>query len=68
MEAFGTSDFFKSKSIFQIMVRCENMVLSVHWEVVFANVGSVVNPQPKVIGVKCRFGAPRDLVSLYRNI
>lgn len=40
------------------------MVLSAHWEVVFANVGSVVNPQPKVIGVKCRFGAPRDLVSL----
>ena len=46
------------------MVRCENMVLSVHWEVIFANVGSVVNPQPKVIGVKCRFGAPKDLVSL----
>ena len=46
------------------MFRCENMVLSVHWEVIFANVGSVVNPQPKVIGVKCRFGAPKDLVSL----
>ena len=39
------------------------MVLSVHWEVIYANVGSVVNPQPRVIGVKCRFGAPKDLVS-----
>ena len=39
--------------------------MSVHWEVIFANVGSVVNPQPKVIGVKCRFGAPKDLVSLF---
>lgn len=43
---------------------CKNVVLSLHWEVVYANVGSVVNPQPKVIGVKCRFGTPKDLVGL----
>ncbi len=27
----------------------------------FANVGSASSPQAKVIGVKCKFGAPRDL-------
>lgn len=37
------------------------MVLSLHIEVVFTRVGSVNNPQPKVVGVRFKFGPPSDV-------
>ncbi len=40
---------------------CRDMVLSAHTEVVYAMVGAAANPQAKVVGVRVRFGSPRDV-------
>ncbi|KAJ8048063.1 Tectonic-1 [Holothuria leucospilota] len=34
---------------------CNNMVTGVHIEVIYANVGSLQNPQPKILGVKYNY-------------
>ena len=40
---------------------CKNMVLSLHIEIAFANIGSVANPQSKIVGVNYRFGRSTDV-------
>ena len=40
---------------------CPNMVLSTHIEVAYALVGSLADPQAKIVGAKMDFGAPRDV-------
>lgn len=40
---------------------CPNMILSLHIQVVYSHVGSLANPQAKIIGVKVDFGAPEDV-------
>ena len=40
---------------------CSNIVRSMHIEIAFAYVGSLANPQAKIIGVNFRFGLPMDI-------
>ncbi|XP_006814551.1 tectonic-1 [Saccoglossus kowalevskii] len=40
---------------------CHNMVLGVHLEILYADTGSLANPQPKIIGVTYRYAQPVEL-------
>ncbi|XP_033638805.1 tectonic-1-like [Asterias rubens] len=40
---------------------CNNMVMGVHIEVIYANVGSLANPQPKILGVRYNYAESRTL-------
>jgi len=37
------------------------MVLGMHIEIMYANVGALGNPQPKIIGAVRRFDNPQDI-------
>ena len=37
------------------------MVMGVHIEVIYANVGSLANPQPKILGVRYNYAESRTL-------
>ena len=40
---------------------CSGMVLSLHIEVIYANVGALGNPQPKIIGAAFRYGEGQQI-------
>ena len=40
---------------------CKGMILSLHIEVTHASVGSLANPQSKIVGVQYRFGRQTDV-------
>ncbi|XP_035681133.1 tectonic-3-like [Branchiostoma floridae] len=40
---------------------CRNVVLGMHIEVLYANIGALSNPQPKILAVRFRFENPQDI-------
>ncbi|XP_066287972.1 tectonic-3-like [Branchiostoma lanceolatum] len=40
---------------------CRNVVLGMHIEVLYANIGALSNPQPKILAVRFRFEDPQDI-------
>ncbi|XP_077978295.1 tectonic-1-like [Glandiceps talaboti] len=40
---------------------CRNMVMGVHLEILYANTGSLANPQPKIVGATYRYASPVQL-------
>jgi tectonic-1/3 len=41
---------------------CKGIVTSIHIDIMFANVGSLANPQAKILGSVFRFGLPHDII------
>ncbi|XP_013398178.1 tectonic-1 [Lingula anatina] len=40
---------------------CNDIRLGMHLEIVYINVGALANPQPKIIGVNCKFDDPQRI-------
>ncbi|XP_078667584.1 tectonic-1-like [Branchiostoma floridae x Branchiostoma belcheri] len=40
---------------------CRNVVLGMHTEVLYSNIGALSNPQPKILAVRRRFENPQDI-------
>jgi len=40
---------------------CQNMILGLHIEILFANFGFLAKPQPRIVGVMYKYDDPKDI-------